>query len=238
MKRRSAIIAMAGLAAGSGAIASTGAFSQVGAQRSVTVGTAGDAGANLGIEPFSGSQNSSYVDDSGDTVGIDIKSVNKNAKTYIDNLLQITNNGAEKIAVGFDNQYSLQVGNVNQSNNEFPAGWDYAVNDAKTAAVVLWISPLPSSIDKSLDDLRPGLSTTGFDGTELVSGNGLDYEVLKVEDDEDPATDRVIGPNTKLHVGAIVDTRNDTIDTINEYTSSSYVESPYTEVTFLAERTN
>jgi hypothetical protein len=221
---------MAGLAAGSGAIASTGAFSQVGAQRSVTVATAGDAGANLAIEPFAGSQNSSYVDDSGDTVGINLDDINQNAITNIDKLLQVTNNGTEEIAVGFDNQYSLQDGNI----DNLPGGWGYAVNNAKTAAVVLWMSPLPSNISKSPDDLRPGLSITGFGGTELVSGNGIDDEVGKI--DHDPG--RTIDPDTQLHVGAIVDTRDDTIDTINEYTSSSYVESPYTEVTFLAERTN
>lgn len=231
MNRRSAIIGMAGLAAGGGVIASTGAFSQVGAQRSVTVATAGDARANLEIERFAGSQNSSYVEDIGDTVGIDIQDINQNAITNIDNLLQVGNNSTEEIAVGFDNQYSLQDGNIDR----LPGGWGYTVNNDETAAIVLWMSPLPSSVDdKSLDDLRPGLSSTGFGGTELVSGSAVDDEVGKI--DHDPG--RKINPGTQLHVGAIVDTRDDTVSTINEYTSSSYVESPYSEITFFAERTN
>jgi hypothetical protein len=223
---------MAGLAAGGGAIASTGAFSQVGAQRSVTVGTAGDAGANLGIEPFEDSPNNNYVNaPANGTVEINVESANEDAITSIDRLLQVTNNGSQEIYIGFDNQYGTNPpANKTQIIDNLPAGWGYAVNEDKSAVIVVWASPLEENMDNTYQEVRPDLVTTGFDSSStLVSGNTIRGEV-------NDRSERKIGSGERVHVGAVIDTRNTTIGTINEYTSNA--ESPYAEVTFSAERTN
>jgi hypothetical protein len=223
---------MAGLAAGGGAIAGTGAFSQIGAQRSVTVETAGDAGANLGIEPFEDSPNDNYVNapDNG-TVEINVDSANENAITSIDRLLQVTNNGSQEIYVGFDNQYGIDPpANKTQIINNLPAGWGYAVNEDESAVIVVWASPLEKNMNNTYQEVRPDLVTTGFGSTStLVNGNTIRGEVNN-------RSERKIGSGEQVHIGAVIDTRNSTIGTINQYTSNA--EPPYSEITFSAERTN
>jgi Protein of unknown function (DUF1102). len=93
------------LAAGGLGLVSTGAFSTVEASRTATVNTAGDANALLGIEPVEG-KSEQYVNTTNGTVEIDIPNVNKNAKTTIDQLLEVTNNGTEKVTVGFVAEYA------------------------------------------------------------------------------------------------------------------------------------
>lgn len=212
MNRRDVVIGLAGLIAGGGALVGTGAFDTVEAERSVAVETAGDADAFLGIEPFPGSPNSDYVDASGDTIVIDITEtgtdapgagVNENAVTAIDRLLMVTNNGTQDAFVGFSDQYAIDEGDYTEA--ETPGGWGYAVADDESAAVVLWASPLPSTIDKSLgEEVRPDLTTTGFDGSTLVDGRN--------DDEVEEKAEREIGPGESVHIGAIVDTRESTVE--------------------------
>ena len=118
MKRRTVLVGLGGLFAGSGALLGTGAFTTVEAERTVTVETAGDADAFLGITPFPDSANADYVTAPEDgTVEIDItgegtpgEGVNENAITAIDRLLEVTNNGTQSVAVGFNDQYAIDEG--------------------------------------------------------------------------------------------------------------------------------
>ena len=208
MNRRTVLISLGGLFAGSGALLGTGAFTTVEAERTVTVETAGDADAFLGITPFPNSANADYVTAPEDgTVEIDItgegtpgEGVNENAITAIDRLLEVTNNGTQSVAVGFNNQYAIDEGDYDAP----PGGWGYAVSDDGSAVAVIWASPLPSDMDKSLEEVRPELVTTGFTGSTLVDG--------RIDDEVDEKQDRTINPGESLHIGAVVDTRESTIE--------------------------
>lgn len=213
-----------GLIAGGGALLGTGAFTTVQAERTVSVETAGDANAFLTIE--AGEEGGQYVSTNG-TVEIEITStsaggqgVNQNAITAVDQLLEVTNNGTQDVAVGFDNQYAIDEGDY----AEPPGGWGYAVNDAEDAAVVVWASPLPAELNDPLAEIRPGLTATGFDGSTLVSGNTIHNEV----GDE---SERTISPGESLNVGIIVDTRDSTIDENPIPTELDDTVSLYTEAT-------
>ena len=218
MNRRTVLIGLGGLFAGSGALLGTGAFTTVTAERTVNVETAGDANAFLGIEPFETDNERSnnaaeYVDTSGETVVIDITGtdegatgVNENAITAIDRLLKVTNNGTQTVQVGFNDPYAREGGEYdNDVSSGLPGGWGYAVPADESAAVVVWACPLPEDIDdKTLEEVRPDLSTTGFGGSGLVDGSN-DHEV-------EDKTEREIAPGESLHIGAVVDTREATIE--------------------------
>ena len=171
------------------------------ADRTVSVDTAGDANALLAIEP--GAEGSNHVTTDSGAVKIDIASVNPNAVTAIDQLLTITNNGEETIEVGFDNEYAIQEGDY----DEPPGGWGYATNGAEDAASVVWASPLPGDMDKTLREVRPELVTTGFDGGSTLVDGRIDHEVEK-------KAERTISPGKSLNVGIVVDTRDSTVPTI------------------------
>ncbi|TKX73066.1 hypothetical protein EXE40_01715 [Halorubrum sp. GN11GM_10-3_MGM] len=198
------------MVAGGGALLGTGAFTTVEAERTVTVETAGDADAFLGITPFPDSANADYVTAPADgTVEIDItgegtdapgEGVNRNAITEVDRLLEVTNNGTQSVAVGFNNQYAIE----NDDYGDPPGGWGYAVNDDESAVTVIWASPLPSDMEKSLEEVRPDLVSTGFTGSTLVDG--------RIDDEVDKKEDRTINPGESLHIGAVVDTRERTIE--------------------------
>jgi len=213
MNRRRVAVGLGGLIAGGGMLVGTGAFTAVEAQRTVSVETTGDANALLSIAPFPESDNQDYVtapDDgvvqitiTGDDTDAPGAGVNTNAVTVIDRLLQLTNNGTQRAAVGFRDEYALAEGDYDES--ELPGGWGYAISADRSAAVVLWACPVPGQMDKTLSAVRPRLNTTGFGGsTTLVDGRN-DDEVGEV----DP---RTIAPGEALHVGAIVDTRERTIE--------------------------
>ena len=210
MNRRTVLIGLGGLAAGGGALVGTGAFDTVEAERTVTVETAGDADAFLGITPFPDSENADYVTAPEDgTVEIDITDegtdapgagVNENAITAIDRLLEVTNNGTQSVAVGFNDQYAIEEGDYDDP----PGGWGYAVSDDESAVIAIWASPLPGNMDKSLEEVRPDLVSTGFTGSTLVDGR-IDNEVANNEE-------RTIDPGESLHIGAVVDTRESTVE--------------------------
>ena len=100
--RRSVLIGLGGLVAGGGALVGTGAFDTVTAERTVSVETAGDANALLGLEA-AGEGNDAYVDTSGDTIAINLDAdngpggLNQEAKTIIRNLITVTNNGTQGV---------------------------------------------------------------------------------------------------------------------------------------------
>lgn len=209
------------VAGGAGVITGTGAFTAVEAERTVTVETTGDADAFVGITPYPDSANTDYVTAPEDgTVEIDItgegtdapmEGVNKNAVTAIDRLLEVTNNGTQAVAVGFDAAYAEQRGDFSNSKYEHPYGWTYATNESKDAAVVLWMSPKEDKVDDTYEELRPGLTTTGFSGSTLVDGTTIRDEVGETVPDSGE-TRRVVNPGESLHIGAVVDTRESTIE--------------------------
>ena len=76
------------------------------------------------------------------------------------------------------------------------------ISENEDAAVVAWASPLPEDLDRPLEEVRPGLTTTGFDGSTLVDGRTIVNEI----------DDRTIEPGESLNIGVLVDTRESTIE--------------------------
>ena len=112
MQRRNLLIGMGSLAAGGAATIGTGAFTSVQAERDITVETADDASAYLGMEPYDG-PNGEYASTDSGLVSLDFTStstddgtevasdtgLNDQAKINIENVLQITNNGTQDVYV-------------------------------------------------------------------------------------------------------------------------------------------
>ena len=154
--RRSVLIGLGSLVAGGGALLGTGAFTTVTAERTVSVETAGDASAFLGLAPADrdGSGNNEYVADPGDgTVEITLENtddatsgnatgLNQNAITVFRNLVTITNNGTQT---------------VDTLNLEFTS----------TTANVLDQTDLDNIFNFTV-------SPSGSDGTQATVGNGSD----------------------------------------------------------------
>jgi|APHM01.1.fsa_nt_gi hypothetical protein len=216
--RRSALFILGSLATGSLGLLSTGAFSTVEATRTATVDTAGDNAALLEITPLEG-ESEQFVNDADGTVNIDIPNVNKNAITDIDQLLEVTNNGTERVTVGFVAEYADQKGDFSEQNGEvLPYGYTYAANDADPAdvALVMWASPKKENMDDAYAEVRPELVTTGFDDSSdgLVDGSSSRGEILDTIDGgtKEDGTGRKIDPAQSVNIGLVIDTRDETID--------------------------
>jgi len=211
------LVGLGGLLTGGGTVLGTGAFTTVEAERTVSVETAGDANAFLGIQP--GSEGDEYIiEDENGQIGISITStsvggqgVNQNAITAVDQLLQVTNNGKNKIVVGFNNDYARTNGDYENIGGEPPGGWGYVVSDDKSAAAVVWASPLPGDDamnNKSLSEIRPELVTTGFAEDSTL----VDRTPYNVADEVELRSERMIEPDSSLNIGIIIDTRDNTVE--------------------------
>jgi len=120
LTRRNALIGMGTVAAGAGVIGGTGAFSSVEAERTVSVQTTGDGSAALTLAATDTNNGNEYVSTSGGQIQLDLdgtssgngsSGLNKNAKTTIDNLVKITNNGSQELT-------SLNVEITNDAGND------------------------------------------------------------------------------------------------------------------------
>lgn len=110
--RRSVLIGLGGVVAGGGALVGTGAFDTVEAQRTVTVETAGDSDALLGLAPADrdpdedGTQNEYVTENDDGLIEInldgnddqDATGLNRRARTRFDELVDVTNNGTQDVA--------------------------------------------------------------------------------------------------------------------------------------------
>ena len=101
LTRRNALIGLGTIAAGAGVVGGSGAFTSVTAERTVNVQTTGDGSAALALESTGSTNANKYVSTSGGTIQLDLDAtssgLNKNAKTTIDNLVKITNNGSQDL---------------------------------------------------------------------------------------------------------------------------------------------
>jgi hypothetical protein len=223
------VAVLGSLAAGGLGLVSTGAFSTVEASRTATVETAGDADALLGITPGASTGNPDdtdyprYLTGNGEngTIGVDITnpSVNDNAVTEIDQLLEVTNNGTEKVTVGFVAEYAANNGDFRSGrdpgNRVLPYGYTYATNDAEDVALVMWASPKESRMDDTYAEVRPELvPTTGFDDSSdgLVNVASSKGEIVDTIDGGTDRNGRKIDPGESVNIGLVIDTRDDTIN--------------------------
>ncbi|WP_147439904.1 hypothetical protein [Haloarcula sp. Atlit-7R] len=100
MQRRKFLIGLGSLAAGTAAATGTGAFSTVQASRNFTVGTTGDASAELALE----GANNEYVTDDGvdGELEITFDNLNPDAVTGVNELFTIKNNADHSVEVWGD----------------------------------------------------------------------------------------------------------------------------------------
>lgn len=97
LNRRNVLIGLGTIAAGGGAALGTGAFSSVEADRNVSISTAGDDAALLGLEIT----NDTLSGDADDTIEFDIESqLNLDATTTFEDALTISNNADEDDEIG------------------------------------------------------------------------------------------------------------------------------------------
>ena len=102
--RRNVLIGLGGLVAGGGALIGTGAFDTVEAERTVTVETAGDADAFLGLSPADGVSDELVEDPGDDTIEVILNAtdegatgLNQNAVTTFNELVTVTNQGTQDV---------------------------------------------------------------------------------------------------------------------------------------------
>jgi len=155
VSRRNVLIGLGGIVAAGGALVGTGAFTTVQAERTVSVQTAGDASAFLALQPTSNTDttdpNGDYASVSGDTSTIEIaldssvsnaSGLNKNARTVIRNIFQVTNNGTQDLnalkirftdwpdpddSLDLNKTFEFTVDDVGGGN---PEKYDHPANDA------------------------------------------------------------------------------------------------------------
>ena len=104
MNRRNVLIGLGGLVAGGGALIGTGAFDTVEAQRTVSVETAGDASAFLGLSPAADVSDELVADPDDGTIEVVLNNteaegsgLNQNAVTTFNELVTVTNQGTQDV---------------------------------------------------------------------------------------------------------------------------------------------
>jgi hypothetical protein len=103
------MLLIAGLAVVSiGVVIGTGAFTTVSAERTVSVATAGDGAALLGLEPGDGGDVDGRVTTPADQIeitlpGTSADGINEGARTEFQQLVRVTNNGGQNVtSLSFD----------------------------------------------------------------------------------------------------------------------------------------
>ena len=137
MRPKGKLFALLAVFAAIGLVTASGAFTSVAADRTVTVNTAGDSSALLGLAPNS-SGNGDYASTENGELTIDLSEsnlndindgtgVNINATTRIDHVINVTNNGAQPV----DFYVTTSGGGTGDADNftvEFYEGADTSAN--------------------------------------------------------------------------------------------------------------
>jgi hypothetical protein len=119
------VIALGGLLAGGGTLLGTGAFSTVTAERSVSLQTAGDANAFLGLEVL----DDAYVEQTDGTIGFDILA--ESTTTFAD-LVNVRNNGTQAVT---SLRFAFDVTGADQSDDAVETALKIVSGDASIDAV-------------------------------------------------------------------------------------------------------
>lgn len=96
MNRRNVLLGLGTVVAGGGAALGTGAFSQIDADRTASISVASDSTALLTL---SGDTTSQLIDETDETLGIDQDNINLEAKTTVDQAIDIANNGGQEVSI-------------------------------------------------------------------------------------------------------------------------------------------
>ncbi|MFO7925507.1 MAG: hypothetical protein ACQET5_13420 [Halobacteriota archaeon] len=195
MNRRNVLIGLGGLVAGGGALLGTGAFTTVEAERTVTVNTAGDAGALLAFEASGDGVDSDVVTTDNDLLVIDFdaaandgEGVNLDALTTvgevsgdpIDSLdtaaLTITNNGAQTVDINFDIGFNSEQALSGNDVHDVLKLWTDA-----SGSETINSNNFGNLVENDLEGLEAGQSveialqidTTGLDTNDVDTSNPL-----------------------------------------------------------------
>jgi hypothetical protein len=194
VSRRSVLVGLGGLVAGGGALIGTGAFTTVEAERTVSVETAGDADAFLGLAPVdradnrgsetnstaAGSGENEYVSDPGDgTIEIDLDGVdnddadglNQNAITTFRNLVQVTNNGTQTVT-----SVNLNMSEIPSEVNSASDTFDFTVDKDDTSDSVENNTDILTGTDDIPNELSPGESVSFGIVVNLIDGGNQDND--------------------------------------------------------------
>lgn len=178
MDRRKFLIGAGSLAAGGAAAMGSGAFTSVTANRDITVNVADDSDAYLSIEPADTANGDAYAStnsdgniklDFTDSAGVSGEGINDRAVVTFEDVLTITNQGSQEVALGidfgpegFDDEYSGNLGAV------APTG-DILRGDASRAGVTLGVGKSIDTgfffnlkQDENFDDAIEDLETVTF----------------------------------------------------------------------------
>ena len=200
--RRKFIAGLGALASGSAAAVGTGAFTSVSANRDLSVAVADDADALLSIDDIDGSENSDYVDVSGNAVSISITTdidddgntegagLNNNATTKIKDLLRIKNQGTQNVYVyakGMPTSPDVKLGSQASSDFQNMGGTDG--NNAAGAAAPTGPGGAFSLNSNLIEDDLADSTTDDSDGTGseeaaplLAPGDYVDVELFAYGD--------------------------------------------------------
>ena len=166
--RRSVLIGLGGLVAAGGAALGTGAFTTVEAQRTVTIDTAGDADAFLGLQVR---DDLDATSDDG-LVELDLSSaanasgLNRNARTVLEKVLLVQNNGTQD---GVDIEFTVDEIAANEATVTTGSGAEEIFNFSEDST-------------GTFDDGGDGIE---LDGTSLDSGQATAYDLeIELRSDE------------------------------------------------------
>ena len=189
--RRSVLIGLGGLVAGGGALVGTGAFDTVTAERTVSVETAGDANALLGLSPADrGDGDNAYVEQNDGTIEINLDGndegadgLNQNAITTFRNLVQVTNQGTQTVE-SITLQFIESPGDVTPSDTfSFPVdddgSQDTANHPSSGGAEILTGNNVSSSLDSG-SSINFGLEVDLIDGgnnNDLPDGGSYTLQI-------------------------------------------------------------
>ena len=112
LTRRNTLVLLFAVVAAAGVIGGTGAFTSVSADRTVSVSSTGDSGANVQLEV---NEVQGLSDAGGDTIGISFDNLNQNATTKYEDAISITPQGS-------NGPYDVSIANS-------PTGVDFTVNN-------------------------------------------------------------------------------------------------------------
>jgi hypothetical protein len=189
------LLGLAGVFAGSGALVSSGAFTSVTAERSISVTTAGDAGANLGMAPIDSPNGNEYADTDGDTLSITVPEINLNAVTHIDEVFRVTNNGTQPVVVYFEEQ-----GGDNTAAVDIGAKLDQGF--ASLSSVGGGDQPTSDGIaDTDIIDISTP-SPPGYNNIGVLLGSGMSLDVGVYIDTSDANLNDELGESSSVDLDA------------------------------------
>ncbi|KAB1198163.1 MULTISPECIES: hypothetical protein [Haloferax] len=186
INRRNILLGLGAIVGGGGALIGTGAFSTVSAARTVSVSTAGDASAYIGIDGDgdyvtdmanqSGGSNELTIDLGGPSAGF-----NDDAITVVNGVLTITNNAAD----GTNALVGLSTSGVSETPSDGSGSATITLTDDSDnlAEVTFEIPNGPVELESTLTASDPSTATTDVNvtvDTSITSGTAVSNPELTI----------------------------------------------------------